>query len=97
MLIYKTRGRQVRGLNSEIRFEDLGSFSSEVVIRPNGRTKVKVRHEMTFTHRATGLRATGRNRVDAFYACMAEVARHNFAKWQTSPKPAPVVDMGVIG
>jgi hypothetical protein len=96
MLIYKTRGHQVRGLNSEIRYEDLGSFTSEVKIKPNGRTKIKVKHEMTFTHKETGISAVGRNRTCAFYACMAEVARHRFAQWKKSPKAAPAVDMEAI-
>ena len=94
-LIYKARGHQVGGMNSEIAYEDLGSFTSEVIVSEI-RRKPRIKMNMIFTDRVTGIRGVGRNRTCAFHACMAEVARHRYSQWKTSPKPSPVVDMGVL-
>jgi len=94
-LIYKARGHQVGGMSSEVAYEDLGSFKSEVVVS-GFRRKPRIRVNMIFTDRATGIRGVGRNRTCAFHACMAEVARFRYTQWKNAPKPSPVVDMGVL-
>ena len=78
-------------MNSEIAFEDLGSFMSRVVVK--GRRFV---HQVKFTDRETGLRGYGSTRTTAFYACIAEVARYRFKQWMNRPKQPPAVDMGVV-
>lgn len=93
--MYKRQGHQIGGLNSEIAYEDLGSFKSEVVVR-TCRRRVRFSVNLIFTDRLTGISGIGRNRTCAFYACMAEIARHRYGEWKKAPKVPPMVDMSVI-
>lgn len=90
-LIYNTIGRQIGGINSEVRFEDLGRFGSRVEMK---RDMPQV--SVTFTLNGISIVGVGRTRVTAFHAAMAAKARANYEAWKTAPKAAPAVNMGVI-
>ena len=89
-LIYNTIGRQIGGINSEVRFEDLGKYGSRVEMK-KGMPLVSI----TFALKGTDIIGVGRNRLTAFHSAMAAKARANYEAWKRAPK-APAVNMNAI-